>query len=338
MSALPRARPRRCPLIVGVIGAGRVGAVLGAALGAAGHHVVAASGVSAAARTGSPACCPAPPILPGRRGRPRRDRPAAARRPRRRARRRGRRAGRRPARCGRARSSRTPPARTGWPCSRRPPSPAPAAGAAPGDDLHRHGRRPGPAARHLVRRHRAGRPAGVRRPGWSPTSAAVPEWIAEDARAALPRGPRARRQPPGHAGQRGRGPAARRRRRCTRRRCSRRCCTRRWTTRCGCGDAALTGPVSRGDAGTVAAPPGRAGRDRAGLRAGVSRAGPAHRRPGDRRRAGCARRTPRRCSTCWPAARGRSGRRDRVNRGRRTTRRRARRAARAAPGRPGRRS
>jgi predicted short-subunit dehydrogenase-like oxidoreductase (DUF2520 family) len=43
------ARKRR-PLIVGVIGAGRVGAVLGAALRAAGHHVVAASGVSDTAR------------------------------------------------------------------------------------------------------------------------------------------------------------------------------------------------------------------------------------------------------------------------------------------------
>jgi len=38
------------PLTVGVIGAGRVGAVLGAALRAAGHHVVAASGVSGAAK------------------------------------------------------------------------------------------------------------------------------------------------------------------------------------------------------------------------------------------------------------------------------------------------
>ncbi|GAA1619724.1 Rossmann-like and DUF2520 domain-containing protein [Catellatospora bangladeshensis] len=37
-------------LTVGVIGAGRVGAVLAAALEAAGHHVVAASGVSAAAK------------------------------------------------------------------------------------------------------------------------------------------------------------------------------------------------------------------------------------------------------------------------------------------------
>ncbi|MBE1486529.1 Rossmann-like and DUF2520 domain-containing protein [Plantactinospora soyae] len=44
MSASPR------QLTVGVIGAGRVGAVLGAALVAAGHRVVAAAGVSAAAK------------------------------------------------------------------------------------------------------------------------------------------------------------------------------------------------------------------------------------------------------------------------------------------------
>jgi predicted short-subunit dehydrogenase-like oxidoreductase (DUF2520 family) len=53
MSALPRPHPAAVPagsLTVGVIGAGRVGAVLGAALAAAGHRVVAASGVSAAAR------------------------------------------------------------------------------------------------------------------------------------------------------------------------------------------------------------------------------------------------------------------------------------------------
>lgn len=45
MSASKRGR-----LTIGIIGAGRVGAVLGAALRAAGHHVVAASGVSDAAR------------------------------------------------------------------------------------------------------------------------------------------------------------------------------------------------------------------------------------------------------------------------------------------------
>jgi predicted short-subunit dehydrogenase-like oxidoreductase (DUF2520 family) len=48
MTALPRAR--KAHLTVGVIGAGRVGAVLGAALRRAGHQVVAASGVSAAAK------------------------------------------------------------------------------------------------------------------------------------------------------------------------------------------------------------------------------------------------------------------------------------------------
>lgn len=41
---------KRRPLTVGVIGAGRVGAILGAALRHAGHRVVAASGVSAAAK------------------------------------------------------------------------------------------------------------------------------------------------------------------------------------------------------------------------------------------------------------------------------------------------
>jgi predicted short-subunit dehydrogenase-like oxidoreductase (DUF2520 family) len=50
MSALPRARARVYPLTVGVVGAGRVGAVLGAALNAAGHRVVAAAAVSAASR------------------------------------------------------------------------------------------------------------------------------------------------------------------------------------------------------------------------------------------------------------------------------------------------
>jgi predicted short-subunit dehydrogenase-like oxidoreductase (DUF2520 family) len=56
MSAKPfrRARVRRSPakkFTVGIIGAGRVGAVLGAALIRAGHRVVAASGVSGASRS-----------------------------------------------------------------------------------------------------------------------------------------------------------------------------------------------------------------------------------------------------------------------------------------------
>jgi len=50
MSAQSRHGSPADPLTVGVIGAGRVGAVLGAALRAAGHRVVAASGVSGAAK------------------------------------------------------------------------------------------------------------------------------------------------------------------------------------------------------------------------------------------------------------------------------------------------
>ncbi len=45
-----RAADRPARLSVGVVGAGRVGAVLGAALELAGHRVVAASGVSAASQ------------------------------------------------------------------------------------------------------------------------------------------------------------------------------------------------------------------------------------------------------------------------------------------------
>jgi predicted short-subunit dehydrogenase-like oxidoreductase (DUF2520 family) len=48
MTAHPSERPGR--LSVGIIGAGRVGAVLGAALRTAGHHIVAVSAISAASR------------------------------------------------------------------------------------------------------------------------------------------------------------------------------------------------------------------------------------------------------------------------------------------------
>ncbi len=51
-------------LSVGVVGAGRVGAVLGAALGRAGHVVVAASGVSEASRRRAQALLPGVPLLP----------------------------------------------------------------------------------------------------------------------------------------------------------------------------------------------------------------------------------------------------------------------------------
>lgn len=56
-----RPRPR---LAVGVVGAGRVGSVLGAALAAAGHSVVAASGVSAASRARLQRLLPGVPVRP----------------------------------------------------------------------------------------------------------------------------------------------------------------------------------------------------------------------------------------------------------------------------------
>lgn len=52
------------PLVVGVVGAGRVGAVLGAALDAAGHRVVAAAAVSAASRERAARLLPGAEILP----------------------------------------------------------------------------------------------------------------------------------------------------------------------------------------------------------------------------------------------------------------------------------
>jgi predicted short-subunit dehydrogenase-like oxidoreductase (DUF2520 family) len=60
MSAPKRARS----LAVGVIGTGRVGAVLGAALAAAGHHVVAATGVSAGSVDRAARLLPGVPLLP----------------------------------------------------------------------------------------------------------------------------------------------------------------------------------------------------------------------------------------------------------------------------------
>jgi predicted short-subunit dehydrogenase-like oxidoreductase (DUF2520 family) len=56
--------PKRAPLAVGVIGTGRVGAVLGAALTAAGHHVVAATGVSAGSVERAHRLLPGVPLLP----------------------------------------------------------------------------------------------------------------------------------------------------------------------------------------------------------------------------------------------------------------------------------
>ena len=57
MSTPPRLR-------VGVVGAGRVGAVLGAALRRAGHDIVAVSAVSDLSRLRAEALLPGVPILP----------------------------------------------------------------------------------------------------------------------------------------------------------------------------------------------------------------------------------------------------------------------------------
>jgi predicted short-subunit dehydrogenase-like oxidoreductase (DUF2520 family) len=64
MSSPSSARTRAYPLTVGVVGAGRVGAVLGAALNAAGHRVVAAAAVSAASRDRVARLLPAAAVLP----------------------------------------------------------------------------------------------------------------------------------------------------------------------------------------------------------------------------------------------------------------------------------
>jgi predicted short-subunit dehydrogenase-like oxidoreductase (DUF2520 family) len=58
----PAEAPAR--LRVGIVGAGRVGAVLGAALSAAGHDVVAASGLSAASAERAARLLPGAPLLP----------------------------------------------------------------------------------------------------------------------------------------------------------------------------------------------------------------------------------------------------------------------------------
>lgn len=60
-TAAARSRPAR--LEVGVVGTGRAGAVIGAALASAGHRVVAASGVSEASRTRAEALLPGVPLV-----------------------------------------------------------------------------------------------------------------------------------------------------------------------------------------------------------------------------------------------------------------------------------
>ena len=200
---------------VGVIGAGRVGAVLAAALRDAGHEIVAAAGESDASRNRIAALLPGVPVRQADRRGPRL-RPAPADRPRRHARQRRhhaqrqrrhprgpvRRAHLRPARPRRPRAGRR---------GRRPDR-----RDAPRDDVHRHRRRPAPAVRLRLRRHRRpGRARAHHRPRRRPRR--PPDVGPRGAAHALPRGPRPRRQPPGHPGDRGDGDALRRRRRQPRR-------------------------------------------------------------------------------------------------------------------------
>ncbi|SDF16974.1 Predicted oxidoreductase, contains short-chain dehydrogenase (SDR) and DUF2520 domains [Blastococcus fimeti] len=63
-AGLPSAADAPARLRVGIIGAGRVGAVLGAALSAAGHDVVAASGLSADSHLRAGRLLPGVPLLP----------------------------------------------------------------------------------------------------------------------------------------------------------------------------------------------------------------------------------------------------------------------------------
>jgi len=63
-AAPPAAPPPAARLAVGVVGTGRVGAVLGAALARAGHRVVAASGASPASRSRAAALLPGTPLVP----------------------------------------------------------------------------------------------------------------------------------------------------------------------------------------------------------------------------------------------------------------------------------
>ena len=63
-AGLPRDAARPARLAVGIVSAGRVGAVLGAALENAGHSVVATSAVSRASRDRAAALLPHAAILP----------------------------------------------------------------------------------------------------------------------------------------------------------------------------------------------------------------------------------------------------------------------------------
>ena len=287
-------------LRVGVVGAGRVGAVLGAALARAGHQVVAASAVSSASRRR------AERLLPRCRSRHRTrwsPRPTSSCSP-----------------------SRTTPCARSSPGSRRPG--AWRAGQLVAHTSGAHGigvldpaaaRGVLPLALHPVMTF-TGRPEdldrlagatfGVTAPDeLRPVAEALvveiggePVWVPEVARPLYHAALDDRRQPSRHAGERLARPARQRRRRAPGP-AALPAAVAALDNALRLGDAALTGPVARGDAATVA-------RHLATLRAdapqsvrSLRRAGPAHGRAGARLRT-AARRTGRiTCSRCWRPAR-----------------------------------
>ena len=241
-------RPAR--LAVGVVGAGRVGPALAAALPAgrapAGRRLRRLRRLPAPRRR---PCCPTcrwsspPQVLAARR-------PGAADRPRRRPARRWS-----PARRDRRRTPRAAPGAHLGPLRHRRAGPRPprrraAARAAPGDDLHRH---PASTCSGWPAARSASPPPSELRLAAEALVIEMggePEWIAGGRPPALPRGPRHRLEPPGHPGRPGDAT----------------CCAQAGVAEPGrmlgpllgaaldnalrSGDAALTGPVARGDAGT----------------------------------------------------------------------------------------
>ena len=159
--------------VVGVVGAGRVGAVLSAALRAAGHEVVAVAGESDASRARIETLLPGVPVDKPTRRRARL-RPAAADRPRRHARQRRRRCCRPAARSGAGQHVVHTSGRHGLAVLQ----PAADLGAQvlalhPAMTFTGTDARPGPAAGLRVRRHRRPGHRTRSRGGSSPTSAAA---------------------------------------------------------------------------------------------------------------------------------------------------------------------
>ena len=263
MSALSRARAAphgrasrsAAARSVGIIGAGRVGAVLGAALArapATGSSPPPASPPPAPHRIRTPAAA-TPQVAPADEV----ARPAstcciiavpddALRRPRARPGR-GRRV---PARAGRGahlRRARAGRARAGGRGGRPPLALHPAM------TFTGHAARPRPARRgHLVRRHRAATTCARRHPARRrprrQRSSGSPRTARPLYHAALAHGANHLVTLVNEAIDRLRDAGVRAPRAGARRRC----CAPRWRTRCAHGDAALTGPVARGDAGTIA--------------------------------------------------------------------------------------